>query len=275
MRKGAKVKMKDYETLIFEEKDGVAWIRMDRPDELNALSLPMARELCEATAYCTVEKSVRAVVLTGTGRAFCAGGDVKKMAQELEETGRSDLFLRDLALYLHSFVSEIARMPKPVLAAVNGIAAGAGFSMSLACDMSIVAEGARFVMAYTNIGLVPDGSSTFFLSHLVGPKKAMELIYLNEPIDAEEALKLGIVNRVLPSEEFEKGVSGIARKLAQGPTETYGRAKELVRKGLLETLESQMESERQGIAFSSLQGEFREGVTAFREKRKADFLSVA
>ena len=267
--------MKDYETLIFEEKDEVAWIRMNRPDELNALNLPMARELCQATAYCTVEKSVRAVVLTGTGRAFCAGGDVKKMAQELAETGRSDLFLRDLALHLHSFVAEIARMPKPVLAAVNGIAAGAGFSMTLACDMSIAAEGARFVMAYTNIGLVPDGSSTFFLSHLVGPKKAMEMIYLNEPIDAEEALKLGIVNRVLPSEEFEKGVSEIARKLAQGPTETYGRAKELIRKGLLETLESQMESERQGIAFSSRQGEFREGVTAFREKRKADFSSVA
>jgi len=267
--------MKDYETLILEEKEGVAWIRMNRPDELNALNLPMARELCQATAYCTVEKSVRAVVLTGTGRAFCAGGDVKKMAQELAETGRSDLFLRDLALHLHSFVAEIARMPKPVLAAVNGIAAGAGFSMTLACDMSIAAEGARFVMAYTNIGLVPDGSSTFFLSHLVGPKKAMEMIYLNEPIDAEEALKLGIVNRVLPSEEFEKGVSEIARKLAQGPTETYGRAKELIRKGLLETLESQMESERQGIAFSSLQGEFREGVTAFREKRKADFSSVA
>jgi len=267
--------MGDYQTLNFEEKGGVAWIRMNRPDELNSLNLSMTKELCQAAAYCTTEKNVRAAVITGTGRAFCAGGDVKKMAQELKNKGRSDLFLRDLALHLHSFISEITRMPKPVLAAVNGVAAGAGFSISLACDMSIAAEDARFVMAYTDIGLVPDGSSTFFLSRLVGPKKAMELIYLNEPIDAEEALKLGIVNRVLPSEDFEKGISEIARKLAQGPTETYGRAKELIRKGLLETLESQMESERQGIAFSSRQGEFREGVTAFREKRKADFSSVA
>jgi 2-(1,2-epoxy-1,2-dihydrophenyl)acetyl-CoA isomerase len=140
--------------------------------------------------------------------------------------------------------------------------------------MSIAAEDARFVMAYTDIGLVPDGSSTFFLSRLVGPKKAMELIYLNEPIDAAEALKLGIVNRVLPSDDFEKGVSYVAQKLAQGPTATFGRAKNLMRKGILETLESQMENERQGIAHSALQGEFQEGITAFTEKRKADFLSI-
>jgi 2-(1,2-epoxy-1,2-dihydrophenyl)acetyl-CoA isomerase len=266
--------MKKFETLIFEEKDGVAWIRMNRPDDFNALNLAMAKELCRAAAYCTVEKSVRAVVLTGTGKAFCAGGDVKKMARELKEAGRSDLFLRDLALHLHAFVAEVARMPKPVLAAVNGVAAGAGFSMSLACDMSIAVEGARFVMAYTNIGLVPDGSSTYFLSRLVGVKKAMEIIYLNEPFGAREALGMGIVNRVLPPDEFEAGVAAIARKLAEGPTGAYGRAKDLVRKGLIETLESQMENERQGIAFSSLQGEFREGVTAFVEKRKADFPSV-
>ncbi|MBW1786698.1 MAG: enoyl-CoA hydratase [Deltaproteobacteria bacterium] len=267
--------MTEYETLVFEEKDSVAWIRMNRPDEMNALNLPMARELCQATAYCTVEKSIRAVVLTGTGKAFCAGGDVKDMARELTETGRSDLFLRDLALHLHSFVAEVARMPKPVMAAVNGTAAGAGFSMSLACDMSIAVEGARFVMAYTNIGLVPDGSSTYYLNRLVGPKKAMEIVYLNEPFDADEALRLGMVNRVLPARDFEKGVADIARKLAQGPTETYGRAKALMRLGHQETLESQMENERQGIALSSLQGEFREGVTAFIEKRKADFISVS
>lgn len=266
--------MDDYQTLNFEEKGGVAWIRMNRPDELNTLNLSMAKELCQAAAYCTTEKNVRAVMVTGTGRAFCAGGDIKNMAEELRNKGRSDLFLRDLTLHLHSFISEIARMPKPVVAAVNGVAAGAGFSISLACDMSIAAEDARFVMAYTDIGLVPDGSSTFFLSRLVGPKKAMELIYLNEPIDATEALKLGIVNRVLPSDDFEKGVSDVARKLAQGPTATFGRAKNLMRKGMLETLESQMENERQGIAHSSLQGEFQEGITAFTEKRKADFLSV-
>ncbi len=264
-----------YETLIFEEVDGVAWIRMHRPEDLNALNLPMAKELCRVAAHCTVEKEIRAVVLTGTDRAFCAGGDVKDMAEELETSGRPDLFLRDLAMYLHAFVAEVCRMPKPVIAAVNGIAAGAGFSMSLACDLGLASDQARFVMAYTNIGLVPVGSSTYTLSRLVGPRKAMEIVYLNKPIGAREALDLGLVNRVIPADRFEKEVSAVARKLADGPTRTYGRAKALVRAGLSETLESQMESERQGIALSSLQPEFREGVTAFVEKRKANFRSVS
>ncbi|MCP4668804.1 MAG: enoyl-CoA hydratase [Deltaproteobacteria bacterium] len=267
--------MAQYETLVFEEKDNVAWIRMNRPENFNALNLPMARELCQVTAHCTTEKRIRAVVLTGTGRAFCAGGDVKDMSKHLKETGRADLFLRDLALHLHAFVAELARMPKPVIAAVNGTAAGAGFSMSLACDMSLAVKGVNFVMAYTDIGLVPDGSSTYFLSRLVGIKKAMEIVYLNEPISADEALRLGLVNHVYSPEDFEKGVASMALRLAQGPTETYGRAKRLLRLGLVETLESQMENERQGIAQSALGPEFREGVTAFVEKRKADFGSTS
>jgi 2-(1,2-epoxy-1,2-dihydrophenyl)acetyl-CoA isomerase len=264
--------MEKLETLVFEEKDGVAWIRMNRPDELNALNLSMAEELCKVGAYCATEKQVRSVVLTGTGRAFCAGGDVKDMLKHSRETGRADLFLRDLALRFHSFVAEIARMPKPVIAAVNGIAAGGGFSMSLACDLSIAVKDARFVVAYTNIGLVPDGSSTYFLPRLVGTKKAMEMVYLNEPIDTDEALSLGIVNRVVPAEDFEESVASVAQQLAQGPMETYGRAKAIIRLGLSESLESQMENERQGIALCGLGSEFQEGITAFVEKRKAKFI---
>ena len=267
--------MVDYDTLVFEEKNGVATIRMNRPEELNALNIPMAKELCRATAHCATEKRIRAVILTGTGRAFCAGGDVKDMAGHLQETGRPDLFLRDLALHLHSFVSEMVRMPKPVIAAVNGISAGAGFSMCLACDLSFAVEGARFVMAYTNIGLVPDGGSTYFLSRLVGPRKAMEIVYLNEPIETDEAIRLGFINRVFSDKDFEKEVFSVALRLAQGPTQTYGRAKALFRHGLMQTLESQMENERQGIAQSALLGEFREGITAFAEKRKPDFPSVS
>ena len=266
--------MAEYETLVVEEKDGVAWVRMNRPDELNALNLTMAKELCRVAARCTTEKSIRAVVLTGTGKGFSAGGDVKGMHRTLKEKGRADLFLRDLALHLHSFVAEIVRMPKPVIAAVNGIAAGAGFSMSLACDLSLAVEGARFVLAYTNIGLVPDGGSTYFLSRIVGVRKAMEIVYLNEPMGAEEALRLGIVNKVFPEEDFEQGVLSVAQKLARGPMATYGRAKKLIRLGLSETIESQMENERQGIAERSLAPEFREGVTAFVEKRIPDFVSL-
>lgn len=261
-------------TLVFEERDGVAWIRMNRPEELNALNMPMAEELCKVAAYCSTEDRVRCLVLTGTGKAFCAGGDVKDMYRTLQESTRADLFLRELAMRLHTFVADITRMPKPVIAAVNGTAAGAGMSMSLACDLSVAVEDAKFVLAYTNIGLVPDGSSTYFLTRVLGYKKAMELVYLNEPIKADEALKLGIVNRVYPSDSFEESVSSVALKLAKGPTKAYGRAKGILRLGLQESLESQMENERQGIAESAIGGEFREGVTAFVEKRKPDFLSI-
>jgi 2-(1,2-epoxy-1,2-dihydrophenyl)acetyl-CoA isomerase len=266
--------MDDYRTLVFEEKNGVAWIRLNRPKEFNALNMAMAEELGKVATHCATEDRVRCVVLTGTGKAFCAGGDVKDMYLSLQESSRADLFLRELAMRLHIFVADIARMPKPVIAAVNGTAAGAGMSMSLACDLSVAVEEAKFVLAYTNIGLVPDGSSTYFLTRVLGYKKAMELVYLNEPINADEALRLGIVNKIYPSDSFEEGVSSVAAKLAKGPTKAYGRAKEIVRLGLLESLESQMENERQGIAVSALGGEFREGVTAFVEKRKPDFLTI-
>lgn len=244
---------------------------MNRPEELNAFNLAMGRELCAAANHCGAEKSIRAVVLTGTGRAFCAGGDVQEMHRHLQEKGRADLFLRELTTALHAFVAEIVRMRKPVIAAVNGTAAGAGMSMSLACDLAQAVEGCRFVLAYTNVGLVPDGGSSYLLPRLVGFRKAMEIAYFNEPIDSEEALRLGLVNRVFPAETFEEEVSRTAARLADGPTETYGRARNLLRRGLIESLESQMENERQGIVASSLSEEFREGITAFVGKRKPDF----
>ena len=266
--------MESLETVTFEQKDGVGWIRMNRPKELNAFNIAMGKDLCAAANHCGAEKSIRAVVLTGTGRAFCAGGDVQEMNRHLQEEGRADLFLRELTVLLHSFVAEIVRMRKPVIAAVNGTAAGAGMSMSLACDLGLAVEGCRFVLAYTNVGLVPDGGSSYLLTRLVGYRKAMEIAYLNEPIDSGEALRLGLVNKVFPAETFEEEVSKLAARLVRGPTETYGRARNLMRLGLIESLESQMENERQGIVTSALSEEFREGVTAFVGKRKPDFPSV-
>lgn len=266
--------MKSLETVTFEQKDGVGWIRMNRPKELNAFNIAMGKDLCTAANHCGGEKSIRAVVLTGTGRAFCAGGDVQEMNRHLQKEGRADLFLRELTVLLHSFVAEIVRMRKPVIAAVNGTAAGAGMSMSLACDLGLAVEGCRFVLAYTNVGLVPDGGSSYLLTRLVGYRKAMEIAYLNEPIDSGEALRLGLVNKVFPAETFEEEVSKLATRLVRGPTETYGRARNLMRLGLIEPLESQMENERQGIITSALSEEFQEGVTAFVGKRKPDFLSV-
>jgi 2-(1,2-epoxy-1,2-dihydrophenyl)acetyl-CoA isomerase len=266
--------MDSLETVDFEKKDGVGWIRMNRPKELNAFDLAMGRDLCAVANHCGAEKSIRAVVLTGRGRAFCAGGDVQAMNKHLEEEGRADLFLRELTTLLHAFVAEVIRMQKPVIAAVNGTAAGAGMSMSLACDLGLAVEGCRFVLAYTNIGLVPDGGSSYLLTRLVGYRKAIEMAYLNDPIDSEEALRLGLVNKVFPKETFEEEVSKLAARLVRGPTATYGRARNLMRLGLIESLESQMENERQGLVASSLSDEFREGITAFAGKRKPDFASV-
>ncbi len=266
--------MDSLETVDFEQRDGVGWIRMNRPESFNAFNLAMSRDLLAAANHCGAEKSIRAVVLTGAGRAFCAGGDVQEMHLHLEETGRADKLLRRLTVGLHAFVAEIVRMEKPVIAAVNGVAAGAGMSMSLACDMGLALEGCRFVLAYTNIGLVPDGGSSYLLTRLVGYRKAMEIAYLNEPIDSAEALRLGLVNRVLPADAFEEEVNRIASRLAEGPTATYGRARNLMRLGLVETLETQMENERQALVTASQSDEFREGIEAFMGKRKPDFGSI-
>lgn len=262
--------MNQYETLLVEVKDGVGWITLNRPDAFNALDLKMTGELCAVARSFATDPAIRTVVLTGAGKAFCGGGNVKEMAKFIDDGSIVD-FMQELTLRLHIFISEIVRMPKPVIAAVNGTAAGAGFSMSMACDLTLAAKSARFVMAYTNIALVPDGSSTYFLPRLVGCKKAMELILLNNVLSADDAAGLGIVNRVLPDESFAEEVEALAEKLAAGPTGAYGDVKFLLQRGISESLETQMENERQMIAKNAAGPDFREGVAAFVEKRAPRF----
>ncbi len=259
--------MKDLETVVLEKADGIGWIFLNRPEAFNALNLPMAKGLYEAGYEMGSDPEVRVVVVSGRGKAFFAGGDVKDMKASMG----SDRFLRDLAFYLHGFVSDIARMPKPVVAAVNGTAAGAGFSLAMACDLTLASEGAKFIMAYTGIGLVPDGGSTYFLPRLVGYKRAMELVLLNRPLAAMEAMDLGLVNVVLPEEGFLERVRGFALDLARGPSRAFGDSKKLLRLGMMEPLETQMEHERRMIMRHSLDQEFFEGVSAFAEKRKPRF----
>ncbi len=259
--------MHDFENIAVEKGDGIGWIFLNRPDAFNALNLPMAKELYEAGHEMGTDSEVRVVVVSGRGKAFFAGGDVKDMRASIG----SEKFLRDLAFYLHGFVSDIARMPKPVIAAVNGTAAGAGFSLAMACDLTLAAEGARFIMAYTGIGLVPDGGSTYFLPRLVGYKRAVELALLNRPLTAREAMELGLVNVVLPEEGFLERVGQSASDLAKGPSRAFGDCKRLLRLGMMESLETQMEHERRMIMTHSLDPEFAEGVSAFAEKRRPRF----
>ncbi len=257
------------ETIICDVKNHVATVTLNRPESLNAFNLKLSEDLLLCLLECEERKDVRAVVITGAGKAFCAGGDLKEMARELDKDPSQ--FLKKVTHSFHAAISSITRMEKPVIAAVNGVAAGAGFSLAIACDMALASEGARFTMAYARIGLVPDGSSTYMLPRLIGLKKVMELIYTSKVLSAEEAKELGLVNRVIEDQKFSSEVEKFALELAKGPTLAFGLAKRLVQLGVNETLETQMENERELIAKASKNKDFREGLLSFLEKREPKF----
>lgn len=249
------------------ERDGaVVVVTLNRPDAYNALDLALGEALLDALIECDEDDAVRAVMLTGAGRAFCAGGDVRAMAAA---KGKAAAFLKKLTVFLHGAVATMVRMPKPVIAAVNGPAAGAGFSLALTADLVFASERAAFTMAYTNIGLAPDGSATFFLPRVIGAKRAFDLIASNRTLMPEEARALGLVSDVYPEVEFETRVREAARRLAAGPTQALARAKRLVVLG--ESPETQMEEERQAIAACGRTGDFAAGVQGFLDRRAAVF----
>ena len=254
---------------LIAQRDGtVAVLTLNRPHAFNALDLPLGEALLDALIECDEDETVRAVILTGAGRAFCAGGDIRAMAAA---KGKAAAFLKKLTVFLHAAAATIVRMPKPVIAAVNGPAAGAGFSLALAADIVLASARASFTVAYTNIGLAPDGSSTFFLPRLLGSKRAFDLIASNRVLAAEEARALGLVTDVWPEAEFPARVREAAHRLAAGPTQALARAKRLVALGQGETLETQMEHERQAIAECGHTEDFVAGIRSFLEKRTATF----
>ena len=251
------------------ERDGwVGVIRMNRPERLNAYNREMGYGLLSAASALSSDPAVRCVVLTGSGKAFSAGGDVEMMAAFRGE-GPGEFL--DLAIHLHAFIVTLRRAPKPVIAGVNGVAAGAGFSMALACDVAVAADSARFTLGYQNIGLSPDGGMTFFLSRALGTQRAMEMTLLGKVLSAREAAAWGLVQQIFPDAEFEANLSGLAGRLAAGPTLAYAQAKELYNRALSQPLEAQLEEERQRIVRASASRDFREGVAAFLAKRPARF----
>lgn len=253
-----------YEQLLYEVNDGIATITLNRPEAYNALNDQLARELHDAVIVSSEDEAVRVVVLTGSGRAFCAGGDVKSFCDHIDHIGA---LIKRLTTHMHGAVSRMIRMPKPVINAINGVAAGGGMSLALAGDLILATESATFTMAYTKIGASPDGSSTFTLPRLVGVKRALELTMLNPVLTAQEAVEWGLVNRVFPDDQFQAEVHNITSQLAQGPTHAYGRAKALYYASTHESLETQMEHETLAIAACGKTADFREGIFAFTEKR--------
>jgi len=252
----------------YDVRDGIATITLSRPEAYNALNLTMGRDLFHATLEADEDRAVRCVVITGAGRAFCAGGDVKDFADTPDRIG---ILVKELTTYLHGAVSRLARTAKPVITGVNGIAAGGGMSLALAGDLVVAAESAKFTMAYAKIAASPDGSSSYFLPRLIGIRRALELYYTNRVLSAREALDWGLVTRVHPDAEFPGALATLARELADGPTLAFGRAKLLFHQSTQESLETQMELEAQAIAASGHSEDFRNGVVAFSRKQPVTF----
>ncbi len=257
-----------YETLRYEIADAVATITLDRAAAYNALDLALARDLFHATLEADEDRTVRCVVVTGAGKAFCAGGDVKAFHENIDRVG---VLIKELTTYLHGAVSRLARSPKPVIMAVNGVAAGAGMSLALAGDLVVAAESAKFDVAYSKIAASPDGSSTYFLPRMIGLRRSLELYFTNRTLAAREAMEWGLVNRVYPDTEFRAEAAALARELAQGPTLAFGRAKLLFQQSTQESLETQMELEAQAIARSGATEDFRNGVAGFAQKKPVRF----
>jgi 2-(1,2-epoxy-1,2-dihydrophenyl)acetyl-CoA isomerase len=258
-----------YKTLLFQVEENVAKIVLNRPEAMNALSTDLALELIEVFQDLSSKEDVRAVVITGSGKAFSAGGDVKQMSTVLGDDAPAKFRLA-LDVY-HKLIILMRELPKPIIAAINGVAAGAGFNLALACDVRIASEKAKFSQAFIRIGLIPDFGGTFFLPRIVGTAKAMELMMTGELIDAEKAQQLGLVNLTVKLEELEQTAEFFAKQAADLPTSAIGRLKKLINSSLNSSLSEQLEAEAQMQMECSATEDFKEGVRSFVEKRKPNF----
>ena len=259
------------EAVKFRITENVGVITLDRPESRNSLTPDMIAELGRAVESCRAPQ-VRAVLVTGAGGAFCAGADVRQLVGTLESRGPDGLAqaIRELADLLHGqVVLPLRRLPKPVVAGINGAAAGAGFSLTLAADLRVAGQNARFLMAYANIGAPADGGSTYLLPRLVGAGRAMELYLASQPVGAARAMELGLVNQVCPDEELDRHALETAARLAQGPTVAIGKVKELYERSWESGLQSQLDAETAAFAEVALTRDFQEGIQAFAGRRHA------
>lgn len=252
-------------TVEVEVRDSIAVVTLARPDAANSMNLAFGHDLLKAALRCEADPAVRAVVLTGSGKNFCFGGDLRGMASS--DAGVAG-YLTELTTYLHTAIVTFTRMNAPIIAAVNGTAAGAGLGLVLMADLAIAGAGAKFAPAYTGVGLTPDGSTTFLLPRAIGYKRAMELFLTNRVLGADEALAWGLVNQVVPDEELAGASRQLATRLAAGPLGAFGQVKRLLADSQ-PGLEAQLAKESRSIARAGEGPEGREGVAAFLEKRKA------
>ncbi len=250
-----------------EHSNGVAAVTLNRPEAANSISLDVARELHDAVNELR-DASVRAVLITGVGKVFCTGGDLKEFSAQGDHI---TTHLEETAGALHAAVLTLNQLNAPVVAAVNGVAAGAGMSLACACDLVLAAESARFTMAYTRVGLSPDGSGTWFIPRLIGQRRSLELAITNRVLTANEALEWGLITRVVPDDALRLEADALARELAGGPTLAFASARQLMSHSWSRSLAEQLDYETEAIARLGAQHDGQEGMRAFLEKRPARF----
>jgi 2-(1,2-epoxy-1,2-dihydrophenyl)acetyl-CoA isomerase len=248
--------------------DGIASLKLNRPDRLNALDAPLAEALLDALTRIDGDSSVKVVTLAGEGRSFMAGGDVSVFRAAGEEAPRQ---IGGLISRFHQIVRLIRRMRPPVIAGVQGPVAGGGLGLALACDLVIAADNASFVPAYTRLGTSPDGGTTWSITRLIGPRRALEWITLGDPMNAQDAAAIGLINRVVPAAQLDAAVSALARRIADGPAFAFASVKRLVHQAPINSFDEQLEAERDGFVAAARTADFREGVAAFLEKRAPVF----
>jgi 2-(1,2-epoxy-1,2-dihydrophenyl)acetyl-CoA isomerase len=258
-----------YETINHYRSGGAAKIELNRPDRLNAWNEQFAFDLLAALQECAGDPAVRAVLITGAGRAFSSGADLRDSGRA-DQSGSPDLFGRLTGRY-HPILVTIRRMPKPVVSAVNGPAAGIGLSLALICDLVVAAESAYFLLAFVNIGLVPDGGSSLLVPSRVGFARAAEMAMLGERIGARQAVDWGLINRAWPDEEFAEQADELVARLADGPTRSYAGIKRQLNRWLYDRMDDQLEYEAHLQQEMGGSADFAEGVLAFTERRPPRF----
>ncbi len=262
----------NYQHLVYTSEGGVATLRMNRPAQLNALTLELLGELEAAFAVAEQDAGVRVVILTGAGRGFCSGADLAQSLQtpSLDPQGQLDIGAA-LASHYNPLVQRMIQLPKPIIAAVNGIAAGAGCSLALMADLTIAARSARFLQAFVNIGLMPDAGGTWILPRLLGSQRAAGFALLGQPISAEQALQWGLIWELVDDDALEAHAQVVARKLANGPTQALARIKRSLQAGAHNDLSTQLQLEREWQRELGQTHDFGEGVAAFLQKRPPAF----
>jgi 2-(1,2-epoxy-1,2-dihydrophenyl)acetyl-CoA isomerase len=259
--------------VLYDKRDSIVTLTLNRPETLNAMNEAMMADLERLLGQIETDASVRAVILTGMGRAFSSGGDQKRVQGSAVPPRFFDGDLGGSVIErLNRCVLRLQRLPKPVISSINGVAVGAGCNIALATDLRLAADTARFGEVFTLRGLVPDGGGTYFLPRLVGTAKAMELILLADIIDAEEARQIGLVNRVVPADTLQAETYKWAERLAQGPTLAYGLAKTALYQGLDMSLEDVLNMEAHHQAIAGRSQDRQEGAAAFRDKRQPRFI---